>query len=420
MQGEAAIRIGVAGLVGLAVGIEREWSGKASGPNARFAGVRTFFLVGTIGGIVGWLLEAGESTLASALVVAAGALVVAAYVLAARRHSEAIDGTTEAAAILVLGVGVVAGLGSLTLASGIAAVVVLALGEKRVISEFIHRIGQTEMQAALQFAVLALVVLPLLPEGPFGPLGGIRPRALWGVVLIFCGLNFAGYLARRALGDARGYQVMGALGGLISSTGVTLNFSRQSRQEPANADPLAVGTVAACTVLVPRLLGLTLFLNPALLPRAAIGLGPIFLAGVLLIFLRRQHLSGGAPLQAPPITVNPLQLGSAIRLAVAFQVVLTLLTLVTTRFGQTGVLASAALLGTTDMDALTFGMSRLALDPAMLATAAVALTLGVIVNSVVKAGIALLLGTPAFRQRAVPGLVVLALAGGFGIWLLRR
>ena len=57
------------------------------------------------------------------------------------------------------------------------------------------------MQAALQFAVLALVVLPLLPEGPFGPFGGIRPRGIWLVVLIFSGVNFVGYIARRALGE---------------------------------------------------------------------------------------------------------------------------------------------------------------------------------------------------------------------------
>ena len=44
----------VAGLIGLAVGLEREWSGHATGPDARFAGVRTFTLLGAIGGIAGW------------------------------------------------------------------------------------------------------------------------------------------------------------------------------------------------------------------------------------------------------------------------------------------------------------------------------------------------------------------------------
>jgi uncharacterized membrane protein YhiD involved in acid resistance len=47
------VDLAVAGLVGLAAGIEREWSGHASGPGARFAGVRTSLLLGLVGGIGG-------------------------------------------------------------------------------------------------------------------------------------------------------------------------------------------------------------------------------------------------------------------------------------------------------------------------------------------------------------------------------
>ena len=413
---ETAARLAVAGLAGMAVGVEREWSGHASGPNARFAGVRTFLLLGGIGGVSGWLLDAYPAV-AAALLISAGALIVAAYLTAARRSSEAIDGTTETAAVLVLGLGVLAGLGWLKLASGAAAVAVLALGEKAVIRNFIARIGPAEMQAALQFAVLALVVLPLLPEGPIGPFGGIQPRALWAVVLVFSGLSFAGYIARRALGDAGGYQAMGALGGLVSSTAVTLTFSRQSQREPSNSTALAVGTVAACTVLVPRVLGLTLVLNPALLGTAAVGLAPIVLAGGLLIVIGRRHLAGGSPEATPPTPENPLHLGAAIKMAIAFQVVLSVLRVVTARFGNSGIFASAAVAGLTDMDALTFGMNRLGADPALVTVAARALVLGVLVNTGFKTGLAVTLGSPAYRRMAVPGLVALAAAGGLGFWL---
>lgn len=414
---ETASRLAVAGLAGLAVGIEREWSGHATGPLARFAGVRTFLLLGAIGGIAGWLLEASSPLAAAALLIAAGGLIVAAYLTAARRDPEAIDGTTETAAVLVLGIGLLAGLGSLGVASGAAAVTVLALGEKAAIRKFIARIGPAEMQAALQFAVLSLVVLPLLPERLSGPLSGIQPRSLWAIVLLFSGINFAGYIARRALGDARGYQAMGALGGLVSSTVVTLGFSRQSRSEPANSTALAVGTVAASTVLIPRILAFTLVLNPALLAPAAVGLVPMALAGGLLIALGRRHLTGGMPEGEPPAPRNPLQLGSAIRMALAFQVVLTVLRVVTERFGESGVLASAAVAGLTDMDALTFGMNRLAADPVLLELAARALVLGVIVNTIFKAGLAIGFGSPGYRRMVVPGLAALAAAGGVGFWL---
>ncbi|MEO6444672.1 MAG: hypothetical protein ABIZ91_13425 [Gemmatimonadaceae bacterium] len=42
--------------MGLAVGLEREWSGRAATkPNPRFAGVRTLMRLGLVGGVAGWL-----------------------------------------------------------------------------------------------------------------------------------------------------------------------------------------------------------------------------------------------------------------------------------------------------------------------------------------------------------------------------
>jgi uncharacterized membrane protein (DUF4010 family) len=417
---ETAARLAVAGLCGMAVGVEREWSGHASGPHARFAGVRTFLLLGGIGGIAGWLLETINPVVPAALLLAAGGLIVAAYLTAARRAPEAIDGTTETAAVLVLGMGTLAGLGFMKIASGIAALTVLALGEKEAIREFIKRIGHEEMLAALQFAVLALVVLPLLPEGPYGPFGGIRPRSLWTVVLIFSGLNFAGYIARRVLGDSQGYQAAGALGGVVSSTAVTLSFSRQSRIEPTNSSALAVGTVAACTVLVVRVVVIVLALNAALAPPAALGLWPMFVAGALLLLVGRGFLKGAKRKDKATEPENPLRLVSAIWMAVAFQVVFTGLRLLTARFGESGVFASAALAGLTDMDALTYGMSRLAQDPALVSVAARALVLGVIVNTGFKTVLAATLGSPAYRRLVVPGLLIVAAAGGAGLWLATR
>ena len=108
---ETVARLAVAALGGLAVGLEREWSGKASGPLARFAGLRTFLLIGTLGGISGWLVGTGAPAVGAVLLSGASALVVAAYVLAARAGGHSIEGTTEVAALLVLALGVLAGLG---------------------------------------------------------------------------------------------------------------------------------------------------------------------------------------------------------------------------------------------------------------------------------------------------------------------
>src|ERR1044071_8324223 len=108
---------------------------------------------------------------------------------------------------------------------------------------------------------MAVVVLPLLPAEPMAKLGGLKPRELWLLVLLFSGLNFCGYIARRIFGAERGYQVPGLLGGTVPSTNATLTFARHSRSEPGIARPLAVGAIAACTMLFPRVFVALLVLN---------------------------------------------------------------------------------------------------------------------------------------------------------------
>lgn len=414
---DAPLRLAVAGLIGLTIGVEREWSGHASGPDARFAGARTFFLLGLIGGISGLLAAQDRLVLAVALVVGSASLAVAAYVVASQQTQDR-DGTTEAAALLVLGTGTLAGLGYETLAAGVTAVAVLALAEKSRIREFIGKIGQIELRAALHFAVLAVVILPLLPKGPFGPGGAVRPRELWTLVLIFSGVNFVGYLARRAVGAERGYGIAGMLGGLVSSTAVTLSYSRQSRLTPEYARGLALGVMAACTVLLPRVLTVTVLLSPSVARHLlAYLIAPAIVGGCLLIYvlLRKDPAPTGGTAPDPG---NPLHLGTALQMALAFQVVLLAVPAAERLWGSGGVLGSAAVLGLTDMDALTYSMSRLGSTTGDAPLAARAIAIGMLSNTVLKVALILLLGAAAFRRLAVGGLLALgvSLAAGLLVW----
>ena len=412
---QVAGHLGVAALAGLAVGIEREWSGHASGPEARFAGARTFLLLGILGGVAGWLIAGGLELLGVLLLAGALALTVAAYVAAARPGGPAVEGTTEVAALLVLALGAIAGLGFPLVTSGSVAIMVLALVEKTRIHQVIRRIGQTEISAALQFAVLALVILPLLPPGPYGPFDSIRPRALWVVVLLFSGLNFLGYLARGAVGETRGLGVTGLLGGMISSTAVTLSFSRQSRREPALSAALAAGVLAACTVLLVRVAVVTLVLQPQVTRQLGWYLLPAFIVGATFVVLA---LTRPAPKsERTELPQSPLGLWSALKMAAAFQLVLTALPFAQQWWGTAGVLASAAFLGATDMDALTLSMCALAAGPDGAGLAAQAIAVGILTNTLLKLGLTLALGSNAFRQRAAPGLVGLTLAMVLGLWI---
>jgi len=400
----------IAGLGGAAVGLERQWSGHADGPQARFAGIRTFTMLGAAGGFSGLLWTLGITAPAAILFAGAVAIVAAAYV-AGSRHD--VDGTTEVAALIVLAAGLLAGIGSTRLASGIDAILVLLLVEKSRLHSMVRRIDDVALRSGVRFAVMALVVLPLLPEGPLGPLGGIRPRQLWILVLFFSGLSFAGYVARRLAGSGRGYLVTGLLGGLISSTNVTFTFARMSRSDRSFERALAFGAVGATAMLFPRVL-----LTTAILNRAVAGPLALYLAApaaVALLAVAVGALRSGPAGAAEPPPRNPLQLAAALQMAVLFQIVLMAVHVARERWGASGVFTSATVLGLTDVDALTVSMSKDVADAASPEIAAAAIAIGILSNTAMKIALSAALGSPRFRMIAGGSLVLMFVALGLAL-----
>jgi uncharacterized membrane protein (DUF4010 family) len=403
----------VAAIGGLAIGVERQRTGHASGRHARFGGVRTFTLLGGVAGLAGWLTTIHFSALGVALTAGAIALVISGYIAASHRD---VDATTEAAALVAIAAGLASGIGWLALGSGITAVTVLLLVEKSQLHALVERIDDAELRAAARFGVMAVVVLPLLPEGPFGPLGGIRPRGLWLLVLFFTGLSFAGYLLRRLFGAGRGYPLAGLLGGLVSSTNVTFTYARLSRRERGLAQPLAIGAIAACTLLFPRVMIAAAVLNLTVARLLLPYLATPFLVGVacLVLWWRRSSGTGTKPEQPS----NPLQVVPALQMAMMFQIVLFTVAGISRAFGGGGLRLAGAVLGLTDVDALTVAMTTTSVS-SNAAEAAAAIAIGIVANCVMKALLAVVLGTRDFIVITVTVLMMMAAAMLAAIALVR-
>jgi uncharacterized membrane protein (DUF4010 family) len=408
----ALSHVAVAALGGLAIGIERQWSGHAEGPNRRFGGMRTFTLLGIVAGVSGWLWTAGFGPLAVVLLAGPVLLVAIGYAAASRTDVEA---TTEVAALVVLTAGVLAGTGALRISSALVAATVLLLVEKTRLHTWVKRLDDIEISAGARFGVLAAVVLPLLPTGPYGPLGGIQPRALWMLVLFLSGLSFCGYIARRLVGRSRGYAIAGLLGGLVSSTSVTLGLAQVSRREPPGVGrSLAAGTLAASVVMFPRVLLVTAVLYAPV----ARALWPLFVLPVAIgIFLGSRGLRPAEPTD-PRIGKedNPLQLGAALKLAAFFQVVLFGVAYAQQTFGQSGLYVSAAIIGLTEVDALTISMAAAAAHGTPIDVAARAIAIGVLANTATKLGITIVTGRGTFRPLAATGLALMGAALIAGLW----
>jgi uncharacterized membrane protein (DUF4010 family) len=194
----------------------------------------------------------------------------------------------------------------------------------------------------------------------------------------------------------------------VSSTNVTITFARLSRDARAPRAALAAGVLAACALLFVRVEITSAVLSQALSRRLIPVFVPAFVIGVVGFVLGlRQREGEGADREGPG---NPLEFRSAIQMTALFQAVLFLIHFVQSRFGASGVIVTGALVGLTDMDALTLSMSRQAAAGTDLDVAALALATGIVSNTIVKLLIGVIVGRGLFRTFVGIGLAAIAAA----------
>ena len=221
---------------GFIIGLERGWREREQAEGSRVAGLRTFALIGLLGGAAATLHDHfGVWPLAMGLFALAllGAVSYREWV----RVSGNLSATSTIAALLAYTLGAMAASGSPVLAVGVAVIVAVLLDLKSTLHRWLRVIEHRELSAALQMLVLSVVVLPWLPDRGYGPYEALNPYGLWWAVVLVVGLSLAGHVAMRFTGPQRGTFWTGVLAGLASSTAATLALSRRARDQPGLLDP---------------------------------------------------------------------------------------------------------------------------------------------------------------------------------------
>ncbi|MFP5340895.1 MAG: MgtC/SapB family protein, partial [Gammaproteobacteria bacterium] len=248
--------------VGLLIGTERSWSSRDN-RDEELAGIRTFGLSGLFGGLAA--LMAGEYGVAAwiALFLALALLVVAGYVVESR-YSADHGMTTEVALLLTFLLGSLALAESRLLAASVAIVVALLLNLKARLHSALNRLSEAELGGALKLLFISVVLLPALPDQGFGPWQAFNPYTTWWMVVLIAGIGFAAYVAIRLFGTRHGLLVTALLGGIVSSTAMTITLARLDAKKLRPA--LAAGLLATSALMFPRVLLEVGVVNRGLLP----------------------------------------------------------------------------------------------------------------------------------------------------------
>jgi uncharacterized membrane protein (DUF4010 family) len=374
--------------------------------------LRTFSVIGLLGGVAGWLgQELGAIVIAAGFVAVAG-LAIAMYVTSVRTD-ERIGATTEFATLVTYGLGALAGHGQVVLALAAAVVVVALLDTKAPLHKLLQRVRHDELRAAIKLLVVSAVLLPILPNEGYGPGGILNPYRLWWFVVLVAGLSLAGHFAVRVAGPERGPIITGLVGGLASSTAVTVSASRLAKETPARAAQQAACVAAAKGVMCLRVIVVAGVVNAGLLPVLIPPLAAAALDGFAAAYLlaRRpaeEHDGAHEQGRREPAPV-PDDFGAALIFAAALAAVMLASHYARQWFGVSGLYATAALAGLVDVDAITVTAANLGNTDAAVAVGAILVAAAV--NTLVKLAIAASLGPRGFALQ-VGAVVAAVLAAG--------
>jgi len=412
-----AFDFAIALLLGALVGIERQKHKAEKTETGQTAGLRTFILLALFGACTGWLSRELDTywILAAALLIV-GAFAVVGYLVTTRETTRYVGLTTEVAAIVVFVLGAVVMLGFSEIAIGLGVITAAVLAYKEPLHGFVGKLGWDDVFAGLRLLIASFIALPLLPDRPVDPWGALNPYQLWLLVILISSLSLIGYALTRWLGPGRGALVTGLAGGLVSSTAVTLSFSREARVTPNNTVALACGILLAWAVMFARVLVLVAVVNSALLapilvPFCVMGL---VIGAFALVFYQRD----GAPKQqASGLQIaNPFSLTEAAKFAAFFAVVLVAVKIAQDNFSSSGVYVVAAISGLTDVDAIALSMAEFA-KSGTAQVAVVAIVIAALANTVAKCAIALFLGGRSLGWRLLLTTGVMLVAGFVSVFV---
>lgn len=371
------LRFVVALAIGFLIGLERE-TGRKEGVKFFFGGVRTFPIVSVFGFSCAWMFANGATLFLPVGLAAVTALAVVAYL--EKIKAGRLGATSEVSVLLTYVVGALALLADVRLPIAIAVINTLLLSEKSVLESYVERLDRTEFLATLKFLLVTVVIYPALPNVDFTTYH-LNPARIWQIVVLVSSIGFVGYILSRKVGPRLGLPLSGLLGGIASSTAVSVATGRLARETPAQAGSALQANLLASSVMYLRLIVLIAVFGPGWSLGMDWRLGALCLVGLVLAMTvgseRRPEPEG----QALPLLQNPVEIRVALLFALLFVVLKVGTALAKDYFGQAGVLSLGALSGLADVDPFVLSLVQGALSGPLMVRA---LIMAVLVNTLAK------------------------------------
>lgn len=371
------LRFLVALAMGFLIGLERE-TGRKEHAQFFFGGIRTFPVVSLFGFACAWCFSNGVPFLLPTGLMAVTVLAAVAYIQ--KIKAGRFGATSEVSVLVTYMIGVLSLLADVRLPIAMGVVNTILLSEKSVLEGYVARLDRNEFLATLKFLLLTLVIYPALPNAEYTQYH-LNPARIWQIVVLVSAIGFVGYILAKKLGARLGLPIAGLLGGIASSTAVSVATGRLARDVPAYAGAALQASLLACSVMYVRLMVLIAVFGSGFSSNLDWRMSGLCVVGLLLaLTVRKGMMVGNVPGEVPSIQ-NPVEIRVAVGFGLMFVVIKVGVALARQYFGQAGVLGLGIFSGIIDVDPFVLSLVQGSLSGRLMLQA---LLLAVMVNTLAK------------------------------------
>ena len=396
-------KIAIAILIGIFIGVERERKKKPG--EKYFGGIRTFPLVALFGFLSALIASFTQIYLYGFFFLLFGVTISISYYFAAERGE--IGGTTEIALFIVFILGSLVYWEMLIVSAAIAIVVQIFLAFKTELRTFAGEVNQEDIIASIKFLVLTIIILPILPNKEFGPFNAFNPHKIWLIIILIATVSFSGYILFKIIGTNKGIFLLALLGGIASSTALTLSFTYRSKEIKDLSRNLASGIILASSIMFPRLLFIIFVANQKMINNLILPFMFFMSVGIITsVFIWKKNSK-----QMDDIVIsNPFKIMFAMKFGLVFILILFFAKVSQYYFGDQGVYVSGFFSGFADLDAIALSLAELSRKVISENLAADTLILATFANTIVKLVIPVVAGSKDLRKYSAIGFAPLLLS----------
>jgi uncharacterized membrane protein (DUF4010 family) len=404
----------LAGALGALIGLERAIHHQKEMEREDVGGIRTFTLTSWLG----WVATQLSSTFPWIFLIVFLAFT-ALIIWDSSRHSSRGGITTELAFFLTFLIGSWVGTGAYRFPTIVTVGTLSILALKEPIWKITRHITQEDLYAGLQFLIIALVVLPVLPEEPIDPWGLWKLKEIGFIFFFLNLLSFLSYLLLRFIGEERGILLLAVAGGIVSSTTTTLNFSMESKKNPALGSLMGFASSLSSFVMLPRAFLIVYLLYPPLGDHLLIPVLSCIGGNLLLLtWLYRRFPRPSTPVTKPLTPKNPVEILRLLRYTLLLGGIIGFARFASKEWGSEGIFLTSLFAGLVDVDGISIALAQESARTGQFTPYARGFLLALCANTVVKTFLLLLTADRSARKNGLfPLLLTFLILGGFAfLW----